>query len=151
MNASNNAPRREIVWWKAALMMRGQTEADDRNLKVFNRWCFLWASGFVLVTFLVKNFAEILGPISWALALAPFVLGIPVMRAFQRYLREADEFTRKIQLEGISLGFAAGLVFIMGYYTLEQFGAPPLPMFAAFVPMTFGWALGSLLVASRFR
>jgi hypothetical protein len=151
MTTSNGAPRRQITWWAAALMMRGQTAADDRNLKVFNFWCFLWAAGFVLAVFLVKNFRDALGPISWVLALFPVILGFPVMRAFLRYLREADEFTRKVQLEGIAMGFGAGFLFVMGYYTFQQFGAPPLPVIAAAVPMGFGWALGSLLVASRYR
>jgi hypothetical protein len=151
MSTPSSAPRRQIAWWEAALMLRGQTEADDRNIKVFALWCFLWAAGFVLVVYLVKHFPEVLGPISWALAPVPIVLGWPVMRAFLRYLREADEFTRKVQLEGIAMGFGAGLLFGMGYYTLQQFGAPPLPIIAAIVPMVFGWAFGSLLVASRYR
>jgi hypothetical protein len=151
MNTPDGAPRRQIAWWAAALMMRGQTEADDRNIKAFSVWCFLWAVGFVLALSLVKNFREALGPISWALALVPIILGLPVMRAFLRYLREADEFTRKIQLEGIAMGFGAGFLFVMGYYTLQQFGAPPLPIVVAVVPMTLGWALGSLLVAARYR
>jgi hypothetical protein len=132
-------------------MMRGQTAADDRNLKVFNRWCFLWAAGFVLVVLLGKSFKDALGPLSWGLALVPLVMGFPVMRAFLRYLREADEFTRMVQLEGIAMGYGAGFLFGMGYYTLQQFGAPPLPIIGAVVPMALGWALGSLLVASRYR
>jgi hypothetical protein len=151
MRTSNGAPRRQIAWWAAALMMRGQTDADDRNIKVFSGWCFLWAVGFVLALSLVKSFREELGPISWAVALVPIVSGFPVMRAFLRYLREADEFTRKIQLEGIAMGFGAGFLFVMGYYTLQQFGAPSLPIVVAVVPMTLGWAVGSLLVASRYR
>ena len=151
MNPSNNAPRREIAWWAAALLLRGQTEADDRNIKVFSLWSFLWAAGFVLVVYLVKHYPEALGPFSWVLALVPLVLVVPVMRAFLRYLREADEFTRKVQLEGIAMGFGAGFAFCMGYYTLEQFGAPPLPVMASILPMALGWALGSLFVASRYR
>ena len=151
MNAPNSPPRRQTTWWAAALLLRGQTEADDRNIKAFSLWCFLWAVGFALVVYLVKHFPDLLGPISWTLALVPIALGIPVMRAFLRYLREADEFTRKVQLEGIAMGFGAGFLFGMAYHTFEQFGAPPLPMIAAVVPMAFGWAFGSLLVASRYR
>lgn len=151
MNATKTEPRRQIAWWEAALMLRGQTEADDRNIKVFSLWCFLWAVGFCLTVYVVKKFPDALGPVAWALALVPIALGIPALRAFLRFLREADEFTRKIQLEGISLGFGAGFLFGMGYYTLQQFGAPPLPIIVATVPMAFGWALGSLLVASRYR
>jgi hypothetical protein len=151
MNAPNGTARRQIAWWAAALLMRGQTEADDRNLKAFNGWCFLWAAGFVLVVFLVKNFGDALGPIPWVLALVPIALSFPVMRAFLRYLRQADEFTRMVQLEGIAMGYGAGFLFGMGYYTLQQFGAPPLPIIGVVVPMALGWALGSLLVASRYR
>ena len=151
MNPSNNPPRREIAWWAAALMLRGQTEADDRNIKAMSLWCFALGASFVLVVSLIKNLQERPGPIAWALALVPIVLGIGSIRAFLRYLREADEFTRKVQLEGIAIGFGSGFLFGMGYHTLEMFGAPPLPMIASVVPMGFGWALGSLFVASRYR
>ena len=151
MTTPNCPPRREIAWWEAALMLRGQTEADHRNIKVMSLWCFAWAAAFLLVAYLVKNFQEGLGPIAWALALVPIVLGIASIRAFLRYLREADEFTRKVQLEGIAIGFGTGFLFGMGYHTLELFGAPPLPMITSIAPMALGWALGSLFVASRYR
>ena len=58
---------------------------------------------------------------------------------------------RKVQLEGIALGFGAGSVFCVGYHTLEMVGAPELPMVFAVVPMSIGWAVGSFLVAARHR
>ena len=58
---------------------------------------------------------------------------------------------RKVQLEGIAMGFGAGSVFCMGYHTLEMVGAPEIPMIFAVVPMWFGWMVGSFLVASRHR
>jgi small-conductance mechanosensitive channel len=151
VNAPNTHARRQIAWWEAALMLRGQTAADDRNIKLFSLWSFLWAVGFSLAVYLVKNFPEVLGPFGWGLAVVPIALAVPVLRAFLRYLREADEFTRKVQLEGIALGYGIGFMFCMSYYTLQQFGAPSLPVIAAAVPMALGWALGSLLVASRYR
>jgi hypothetical protein len=74
------------------LLIRGQTQADQRNIGIFTAWCFAWA-GF----------------------------------------------------------FGAGQLFCMGYYFLEQFGAPRISMVFTIVPLSFGWAIGSALVASRYR
>ena len=81
----------------------------------------------------------------------PIALGVPLVNALLRFLREADEFTRKVQLEGIALGFGAGSVFCVGYHALEQVGAPELPLTFAVLPMVLGWWIGSFLVAFRHR
>ena len=87
----------------------------------------------------------------WLLASIPLVVGIPLVNAFLRFLREADEFMRKVQLEGIAMGFGAGCGFRHGLHHSRMVGAPELPMMFVLVPMLFGWAVGSFLVAARYR
>jgi hypothetical protein len=151
MNASKSARANGISWWEAALLLRGQTEADQRNIGIFTAWCFVWALVFCAVTFALEHFPELQGPFAWALAMIPIALGVGTVRAFLRFLREADEFQRKVQLEGIALGFGAGHLFCIGYFFLERFGAPQIPVIFAIVPLALGWAFGSLLVAARYR
>jgi hypothetical protein len=81
----------------------------------------------------------------------PIILGIPALLANLRFIREADEFMRKVQLHGIAIGFAAGFLFCVGYHTLEHVGAPHLPLIFATVPLGLGWAIGSFMVAFRHR
>jgi hypothetical protein len=83
--------------------------------------------------------------------MVPIIMGVVAVRMFLRFLREADEFMRKIQIEGIAWGFGMGYLFCLGYFFLEQFGAPKISIVNAVVPMALGWAVGSLLVASRYR
>jgi hypothetical protein len=150
MNGSGGARIDKTTWWQAALMIRGQTETDQRNLRLVWIWTIVWAAGFSAVVVALRN-AQLQGAFAWVLAMVPFVLGMPTVRAYLRFLREADEFMRKVQLEGIAIGYGAGAILCLGYVVLERLGAPELPMIAALVPFSFGWAVGSFLVAARYR
>ena len=46
-----------------------------------------------------------------------------MMLAFRRFLREADELQRRIQLEALALGFGAAVVGAAAYRLLERAGA----------------------------
>jgi drug/metabolite transporter (DMT)-like permease len=151
MNGSNNYSANGATWWQAALMIRGQTKAEQRNIRSVWIWCLVWATGFLAVTSALAAFPQLRGPFAWLLAMIPIVLGFPAVLACVRFIREADEFMRKVQLDGIAIGFAAGCVFCLGYHTLEHVGAPHLPMIVATVPLVFGWAIGSFIVAFRHR
>ena len=140
-----------VTWWQAALMLRGQTKVDQRNLMICNAWSCVGIVNFCAVTFLLKTFPDFRGPFAWTLAMIPIVLGVFTVRATLRFLREADEFTRKVQLEGIAWGFGAGCLFAIGHNLLERFGAPEISTIYALIPLTLGWAAGSLLVAARYR
>ena len=144
MNTSNDG----ATWWQAALMICGQTKAEQRNLRSVWIWSLIWAGSFLAVAALLPHLE---GPFAWLPALLPAVLSIPVLLAHVRFIREADEFMRKVQLDGIAIGFAAGSLFCLGYFMLERVGAPPLPMVIAVVPLVLGWAIGSFIVAYRHR
>lgn len=139
------------TWWQAALMIRGQTKAEQRNIRSVWIWCLVWVAGFCGVTTALETFPQLLGSFTWALALIPIVLSIPALLANIRFIREADEFMQKVQLHGIAIGFAAGFVFCLGYDVLERVSAPHLPMLFAIAPLGFGWAIGSFVVAYRHR
>ena len=151
MNGSNNSSTHRATWWQAALMIRGQTKAEQRNIRSVWIWCFVWAAAFCAVTTALEAFPQLRGPSAWLLAMIPVALSLPAVFACLRFIREADEFMRKVQLDGIAIGFAAGFVFCLGYHTLEHVGAPHLPMLLATVPLGFGWAIGSFIVAFRHR
>lgn len=151
MNGSNNPSADRATWWQAALMIRGQTKAEQRNIRSVWIWCLVWAAGFSAVTSALEAFPQLRGAFVWLLAIIPIALSFPAVLACLRFIREADEFMRKVQLDGIAIGFAAGFVFCLGYHMLEYVGAPHLPMVVATVPLGFGWAIGSFIVAFRHR
>jgi hypothetical protein len=151
MRGPNGISTDKTTWWQAALMIRGQTETDQRNIRAVWVWSFISSAGFAAAVIALNRIPELADPIKWLLAALPPVLGIGLVRACLRFIREADEFMRKIQVEGIAIGAGATSVFCIGYFALEQVGAAELPMLVALIPLTLGWALGSLFVAYRYR
>lgn len=151
MSGSMNPSADGATWWQAALMIRGQTKAEQRNIRSVWIWCLVWVAGFWAVSTALEASPQLLGSFTWSLAIIPIVLSIPALLANIRFIREADEFMQKVQLHGIAIGFAAGFVFCLGYYVLERVGAPHLPMLFAIAPLGLGWAIGSFIVAYRHR
>jgi hypothetical protein len=88
---------------------------------------------------------------AWAVAAAPLVLSIPPLLAYLRFLRMTDELLRKIQLDGLALGFAAGLIVALGYPFLERAGAPELGSSGIAMAMMICWAAGQVLGLARYR
>jgi hypothetical protein len=64
------------------------------------------------------------GPVSWLLAALPSVAGFFVLIAYGRFLREADELQRIIQLQALALGFGGTFFALAGYRVFERLGAP---------------------------
>lgn len=151
MSGSNSPGTHTATWWHAALMIRGQTEVDQRNIRAVWVWCFVGGVGFAAVMSVFKAFPQLQGPFAWLLAAISVALCFAAVCACVRFIREADEFMRKVQLEGLAIGFAAGFVFCIAYHALEHFGAPRLPIVLAVAPLCVGWAVGSFIVALRHR
>ncbi len=151
MTGADSVSSERATWWQAALMIRGQTETDQRNLRAIWMWSVVWGAAFSAVATALPALTQVQGPFAWLLAAIPIIVSVPTVRAYLRFLREADEFMRKVQLQGIAIGYAAGFVFCFVYAVLERAGAPELPMMLALVPMSIGWAAGSFLVAARYR
>jgi hypothetical protein len=151
MTGSNSVSTDRATWWQAALMIRGQTETDQRNIRAVWVWSFIFGAGFTAAVMALTRVPELAGPIAWLVAAVPSVLGIGLLRSCLRFIREADEFMRKIHLEGIAIGAGAASIFCLGYFAFTRGGAPELPMLFALIPLTSGWALGSFIVAYRHR
>jgi hypothetical protein len=150
MSGADNGRFERATWWQAALMIRGQTKADQRNLRAIWIWTIVSAAVLSAAAIALSALQQ-QGPFAWLLGAIPIVVSIPTVHAYLRFLREADEFMRKVQLEGIAIGYAAGWICCVGYLILEKAGAPELPMILALVPMGLGWAIGSFIVAARYR
>ncbi len=126
------------------------TQADRRNARVFNVWLFAWALSFVGATFLLVEEFVVTAPLTWLVALVPTALGLQAIRSYVHFLRGADELLRKIHLEGLALGFGAGMIFILGYGLLEHIGAPALNTSDPVLVFVSFWALGQWLAMRRY-
>lgn len=128
----------------------GLTPRDRRNQRNFLGFMFAWALSFAATAFLLKNEWVTSLAASTALAATPTALGILVLLALLKFLKEADELTRRIQLEGLAIGFGAGTIFAMGYPMFEFAGWPELPDSTTAAILMAGWGIGSLFALRRY-
>lgn len=137
-------------WWQIVKNCSG-TEQDRRNQYRFTAWTFAWAVSYVLASKLLKSDLDLATPLVGFLAIAPSLIALGAVFAYMRFLRMADGLLRKIQLEGLALGFAAGVVFITGYQLLEAAGASELQTDHIILVMIFSWMIGQFLGMWRYR
>ena len=128
----------------------GYAAQDSRNLRIFNIWAICAAVAFAGTSLLVAKGYVGRGPLGWTLAIVATALAVFMVRAYVVFLRHADELLRKIQLEGLALGFGAGAVFMLGYRLFERLGAPKLDIADGLLPMVIFWAVGQYLGYRRY-
>ncbi len=142
--------RRIGGWWQH-VWSHSATPTDRRNKLRFLAWVFAWMAAFLLVTWILRSDSPPTGATAWLLALAPNVLGIIAALSYVRFLRDADELVRRIQLEGLAIGFGIGAVFGIGYQLAERAGAPEIATGDVVAVMAIAWGLGQLVAAWRYR
>ena len=136
--------------WRAIVACSG-TAADRRNQYRFVAWLAGWAVSFVAATWLLETYDELGRGTAWSIAVVPNLFAIAALFAYLRFLREADELVRRIQLEGLAFGFGAGVIFAMAYFTLERLGVPQLTGDRVVFVMMMAWVVGQLAATWRFR
>ncbi len=130
----------------------GDTTARDwRNLRRVLWTLAVWAVFFAGGSQLIKRDLLPAGPILWVVAALPTVVGVFVLVAFGRYLREADELQRTIQLQALALGFGAGFFALAGYRIFERLGAPAADIADFTMVMALFYVIGAFLGWRRYR
>lgn len=127
------------------------TKADRRNQYRFCIWLFAWALSHVGFTFILKEDIVSDGSQSWLVITVSALLAAQAVRSYLRFLRETDELTRLIQLEGLAFGFTAGAAFALLYSLLLEAGWSDPGISSVVVVMMVGWSLGQLFAAWRYQ
>jgi MFS family permease len=131
------------------------TQRDRRNKFAHIRWSIFLAASVLASALLLRAGLGSNVALKSAILALPIALLVPWLLAFSRFLREADELVRKIHMEGIAVGFLAGIAFGMGYVILQEAGLPQLhsSMAVAIVVavMMLGYAVGRALASKRYR
>jgi hypothetical protein len=95
------------------------------------------------------------GGLKWVIAALPVALLVPTLLAYLRFLRQAEELARKIQMEGAAMGFWVGVASSVGYILLDRAGMPrPDPsiiLAVMFCVMALGFGVGQVLASKRYR
>ncbi len=143
MNEENKRPL-------LARLCGDMTASDRRNLNRANAWLALWLVSFAASTFLIKGEVAASGLVGWIVAAMPIVVGLGAMLAYGRYLRQADELQRRIQLQALALGFGVAFFFGFGYRLLEKVGAPVADISDVSIVMTFFYFVGLWIGRRRY-
>lgn len=138
------------LWRRVLAWDRGLTPRDRRNQKRFVVALIAWALSQTGAVPVLENGWVPAGAAATAVALVPIAVGFLALLAYLRFLRQADEMTRRMQLEGLAIGFGAGTVFTMGYPVLETAGWPVAPDSTPAVVLMLGWGVGQLLAVRRY-
>lgn len=100
MTNDQGAAGKVPLWWlKPWCWDAGLRARDRRNGLVLNGWSFVWAVCFIGATATLK-FMQPPMPLALAVVAVPLAPGFFAVRAYLRFLRDADELLRKIHLEG---------------------------------------------------
>ena len=145
---SGNTER--MSWWQMIRSCSG-TELDRRNQYYFVVWLAAWGVTYVGATWVLETYESLWGTTAYLLALVPSIFFIGALFAYLRFLRMTDELIRRIQVEGLAIGFGAGVIFATAYQILERAGAPELEANTVVVVMMFGWVVGQLIGTWRYR
>lgn len=124
--------------------------ADRANANRFAISTLVAAVAYVLGSFLLRKGLLGTGAPAIAFALLCMVPALGAVRAYRRFLREADELVRHIHLQGLGYGLAASLIFSMGWRLLELAGAPRLDISDGVVVTALAWSLGQVLARRKY-
>ena len=129
----------------------GVPPADRRNGRRVMLVSLVWATVFVGSTALLESASGPTGFAAWVIAGVCTALGLVALAVFRRFLLDADELTRRIQLEGVAFGFGAGLLFSLTYGLFNDAGAPDVSMTHAGTVLIVGYMAGVLRATRQYR
>lgn len=152
MNTSSTTsePRNRTPWWAwgCSAQLGPRDLANYRRMNyLFMAWGFLFVAGVLILA----RWAATLGPFAYVIAAVPTVVFLLGAASYVRFLRNADELTRKIHMEGMAVGFGAGLTVLLAYPILETAGAPPMDLSLAVIPAVAGYVFGVYRAQRRYR
>jgi len=84
-------------------------ERDRVNDKRTSLWAFAWVVSLAIARLPVAS-GQLPQWVGWILGAVSLAVGAQFVRSYLRMVREADELLRQVQLEGLAVGFGAGLI-----------------------------------------
>lgn len=99
------------------------TERDRHNRRRIALWNLAWGITWIGVTAGIKFGYIPTGTMAILTTLLPAALSVKVILAYHRYLREADELQRKIELDALAMAVGVGIFGGLTYWLLLHAGA----------------------------
>ena len=129
------------------------TATDRKNLWRFQAWGVVWAVAFAATGLLLKHWPQLVPglPLRLVLIALTTALGVAMVLAFIRFLREADELVRKIHLEALAVAFGATVVFVTTWLLVQRAGGPHADVEDSLLVMMGVWVIAQIFAARRYR
>lgn len=129
---------------------REMTERDRRNARLANTWTLVWMVAFAATLFALKYEVLPAGVLTWLAVAVTTGLGAVALGYFVRFVREADELQRRIQLEALGIGFGAGFLATFTMALLERVWTFTFDAGDLFLVMVIAYLVGIVLGARRY-
>lgn len=126
------------------------TARDRRNQWRAVGWLFVWMVSYVSVAFAIRTEALPAGLWTYLAIAGSTALGVVTVLAYVRFVRQADELQRKIQLEALALGFAGGFVAQFVFSLIGRTAIMDVDIGDPFLVMCICYAVGLFLGARRY-
>jgi len=98
-------------------------ERDQQNIRRLNIWWCIWAFSWATALVVLGPDESTEGKVAvwkWVFVGLPLFLSIFAVRAYVKFLKEADELIKRIHLEALALGCGAGIIVGTGFGLLAQ-------------------------------
>jgi len=126
------------------LFLQCGTKRDRQNQLRIMPWTFGWMLSFLAMTFAIKKEWITSDAAVVAISIVIMGLGVGTMLAYRRFLREADELVRKIELDALAATVGLGMVVGLSYWLLEFaeiVSEPGLPMIITLMLVSYSIAV----------
>ena len=129
------------------------TPRDRRNQRRYALWMLGWFICLNATQALLRFGRGLVPPgvITWLVGALPVVVAAFVIWSWARYVREADELHRRIQLNALALGFGVTFFALASYGPLVSAGAPKLEANHYMAPGLCVYVLGLLYGKWQYR
>jgi hypothetical protein len=101
-----------------------QTPRDRRNLRGIGITQVVWVACLVANGSAFQHLFT--AQVQVLVALLPMVAGALVVWSYARFVQQADDLQKAIQLNGLAIGFGVCMVFTLAYPAVERLGLPHL-------------------------
>lgn len=126
------------------------TARDARFQRRVLAWMLAFALAFIAAAAALRFRDRLPGALPWLAVGLACACALQVTRCYLQFLRGADELLRRIEVEALAFGFAAGAIFALLYPLLARLGAPAVDGYWTALVMMLGWAAGGWLGMRRY-
>ena len=135
-----------------AIICKSLPARDIRNANLVNLWALAWAVTLVLTSYLSDY--------EWYSSTTPTMIGFVIhtgiglgmLLAYKRFLRELDEMERKIQLDALAMSVGVTVVGFSAYSILERGGfLPDLKPSYLIVLIALTYMIGIIIGRVRYQ